>query len=180
MASKPLELDEAVAAAARTVFDYLRMESDLTEFEARPADALICLGASDLRVAAHAAELFKRGLATRLVCSGGVGTGPHSGANLLGWTRPEAEIFADLMESEHGISRDKILVEPRSTNSGENMRFSHELLTQSGCPDPKRIILVQKPFMTRRAYATFRKQWPGINSDGSSIATSSEAWSGRF
>eukprot|EP00929_Paragymnodinium_shiwhaense_P080080 TRINITY_DN41748_c0_g1_i2.p1 TRINITY_DN41748_c0_g1~~TRINITY_DN41748_c0_g1_i2.p1 ORF type:complete len:248 (-),score=39.24 TRINITY_DN41748_c0_g1_i2:596-1339(-) len=174
MASQEPELAEAVATAARTVFDYLRLEADLAEFEEQPADALICLGSSDLRVAAHAAKLFQRGLATRLVCSGGIGTGPHSGANLLGWTRPEAEIFANVMHQEHGIPRDKILVEAESKNSGENMQFSHRLLKQHGCADPKRVILVQKPFMTRRAYATFRKQWPGSDCEAAVIATSSE------
>ena len=40
------------------------------------------------------------------------------------------------------------------------MKFSHELLQSQGI-QANSIILVQKPYMERRAYATFMKQWPG-------------------
>ena len=41
-------------------------------------------------------------------------------------------------------------------NSGENVRYSYELLKRMG-KIPQKIILAQKPTMERRAYATFRK-----------------------
>jgi uncharacterized SAM-binding protein YcdF (DUF218 family) len=44
-------------------------------------------------------------------------------------------------------------------NSGENVRFSYELLKRMG-KIPRKIILAQKPTMERRAFATFRKTWP--------------------
>ena len=59
---------------------------------------------------------------------------------------------------EMGVPEDKILVENRSTNTGENIKFTKELLVSRGL-DPKKIILVQKPYMERRAYATFKKVW---------------------
>jgi uncharacterized SAM-binding protein YcdF (DUF218 family) len=53
-----------------------------------------------------------------------------------------------------------ILIENRSTNTGENILFTRQLLQEKGL-DPQSFILVQKPYMERRTYATFQKQWPG-------------------
>ena len=63
-------------------------------------------------MATYAASLFLRGpVAKWLVFSGGIGTGPHSGKNLMGWPRPEAEVFAD-EAVRCGVPRDRILTEP--------------------------------------------------------------------
>ena len=53
-----------------------------------------------------------------------------------------------------------ILLEDEATNTGEKIRFSYELLDRMGMI-PKTMILLQKPYMERRTYATFKKQWPG-------------------
>jgi uncharacterized SAM-binding protein YcdF (DUF218 family) len=58
-----------------------------------------------------------------------------------------------------GVPEEKILIENRSTNTGENIIFTKALLTRKGI-DPEKFILVQKPYMERRSYATFRKMWP--------------------
>ena len=58
-----------------------------------------------------------------------------------------------------GVPRDKILIENKSTNTGENILFTRRLLAEKEL-DPEKFILVQKPYMERRAYATFRKFWP--------------------
>jgi uncharacterized SAM-binding protein YcdF (DUF218 family) len=58
-----------------------------------------------------------------------------------------------------GVPEGRILVENRSTNTGENILFTRRLLREKGI-DPGRFILVQKPYMERRSYATFRKLWP--------------------
>lgn len=61
-----------------------------------------------------------------------------------------------------GVPDKAIVVEPRSTNTGENVRFTYMLLEKQGLlEDIKSFILVQKPYMERRTYATFLKQWPG-------------------
>lgn len=59
-----------------------------------------------------------------------------------------------------GVPEDAILLEPRSTNTGENIAFSREILAGQGI-DPARLIVVQKPYMERRAFATFMNFWPG-------------------
>jgi uncharacterized SAM-binding protein YcdF (DUF218 family) len=60
---------------------------------------------------------------------------------------------------ELGVPREAILIENRSTNTGENILFSRQLLDANGLM-PQKFIVVQKPYMERRSYATFKKQWP--------------------
>ncbi|MCX6543913.1 MAG: YdcF family protein [Acidobacteria bacterium] len=138
-------------ALARTLWNYMLLRQTLVE-----SDVIVALGSNDLRVAEHAADLFLRGLAPLLVCSG------HLGRLTSGrFHRSEAELFADVAAAR-GVSRSAILLEARSTNTGDNITFSRALLKQRGV-DPQRVILVQKPYMERRALATFRQRWPGTD-----------------
>lgn len=96
-----------------------------------------------------------------MIYSGGMA---HQGDLLAtGWDKPESEVFAEV-GLKNGISRDKMIIENKSTNTGENIKFTFELLKKAGL-DIKTAILVQKPFMERRTYATFMKQWPGEKID---------------
>jgi uncharacterized SAM-binding protein YcdF (DUF218 family) len=136
-------------ALARTLWDYMLLGHELV-----PSDLILVLGSNDVRVAEHAAGLFVRGLAPLMVCSGNVGR-----LTATRFSRSEAETFADVAVAK-GVPRDAILLERRATNSGENLAFTRELL-EARAVHPRRIILVQKPYMERRAYATFLRQWPG-------------------
>jgi uncharacterized SAM-binding protein YcdF (DUF218 family) len=114
----------------------------------------LVLGSHDTRVAERGAELFLQGWAPWLIFSGGRGS-----ITQKLWDRSEAEVFADIALGM-GVPAKRILKEERSTNTGENIRFTRELLKGEG-RSFKSVLLVQKPYMERRAYATFRKQWPG-------------------
>ena len=69
-----------------------------------------------------------------LLFSGGMGSGPHSGAKLLGWTEPEALVLSRLCHAIVQKTRPELarhlplLVEPKASNSGENTTFSRALL----------------------------------------------------
>jgi uncharacterized SAM-binding protein YcdF (DUF218 family) len=139
----------ATDALARRLWDYMLLGHELV-----PSDLILVLGSNDVRVAEHAAGLFLRGLAPLMVCSGNVGR-----LTATRFARSEAETFADVAVAK-GVPRDAILLERRATNSGENLAFTRELL-EARAVHPRRIILVQKPYMERRAYATFLRQWPG-------------------
>jgi hypothetical protein len=52
-----------------------------------------------------------------------------------------------------------MVIENQSTKTGENVLFTKRLLAERGL-DPRTFIVVQKPYMERRSYATFRKVWP--------------------
>jgi uncharacterized SAM-binding protein YcdF (DUF218 family) len=122
-------------------------------------DAIFCLCSLDVRVAVRAAELYLSGVAPLLIFSGGVG------ALTLGkYAASEADAFAAIAR-RMGVPDEAMLVEGRSGNTGENVRFTYALLQErerSGVgPMPRSLVLVQKPYMERRTLATFVKQWPG-------------------
>jgi uncharacterized SAM-binding protein YcdF (DUF218 family) len=146
-AAKP-ELNAEIFQAAQIVWNYHRLDHKL-----EPVDLIFVLGSHDLRVAQHAADLFHRGLAPRVVLSGGLG---RLTANV--WPRPEAEMFATVLR-ERGVPETALLLESRSTNTGENIQFTRQLLAECGLT-VRSIIGVQKPYMQRRAFASIRKQWP--------------------
>ena len=52
------------------------------------------------------------------------------------------------------------MIENRFTNTGENIQFVQRLLQKKNL-DLQSFIVVQKPYMERRSYATFEKNWPG-------------------
>ncbi|UKZ58947.1 uncharacterized protein TrAtP1_000267 [Trichoderma atroviride] len=143
-----VETTDQVHQDATLVYNFHRMNMPL-----HPADAIFCLCSLDTRIAAHAAQLYLDGLAPYLIYSG------DSGALTKGlFSEPEAVVFAAIAR-EMGVPEDKIIVEPRARNTGENVRFTYALLKERGLEFNK-LVLVQKPYMERRTYATFRKQWP--------------------
>ncbi|ENM3888887.1 YdcF family protein [Vibrio cholerae] len=131
-----------------TLWDYLQLHQ-----QPDVADLILVLGSNDVRVAEHAAKLYHQGLAPYVLFSGGFGRFTQGVFN-----HSEAETFAAIA-NDAGVPEHAILLETQSTNSGENLHFSHQLLVQQAWP-AKRILLVQKPYMERRAYATFMQQWP--------------------
>lgn len=150
----PLGLDAQVYADAKLVYEYHHMHMGL-----HPADAIFCLCSIDTRVAERAAQLFLDGLAPLLIFAGGLGRLTDTR-----FTDPEAVVFSRIA-IKMGVPEDRILLEPRSTNTGENVRFTYEMLADRKDTMPKNFILVQKPYMERRTYATFRKQWPGQDAE---------------
>ena len=118
------------------------------------SDCIFALGSHDLRVADRAADLYLQGWAPLVIMSGGLGNVTKDV-----WTEPEADQFARIAV-EKGVPASAILIENKSTNTGENIIFTRKLLEQQNI-DPQSFILVQKPYMERRTLATFQKQWPG-------------------
>ena len=140
--------DERVMRLAQVLWDYHHVGHVLS-----PAEAIMVLCSHDTRVAERGAELFLAGMGRLLILSGGLGTITR---HLM--TTPEAEAFADIAEKA-GVPRTCMLLENKSTNTGENVAFTRQLLGERGL-EVRRFILVQKPYMERRTYATFRKVWP--------------------
>ncbi len=130
-----------------TLWDYMQLKQEL-----KPADCLFVMCSNDVRVADYAAKLYQRKLAPLIVFSGGEGRFTDGL-----FDKSEAETFADIAKA-CGVPRDAILMEMESTNSGENVRFTEKLLKEENIKCDS-FILVQKPFMERRAIATFEKQW---------------------
>lgn len=147
--SEPSNLTASVLPLAQRIWDYHRLGHVLV-----PSDAILVLCSHDTAVAERGAQLALDGLAPLLIFSGGLGS-----VTKHLWTEPEADQFAAIAR-RMGVPEDRILVENRSTNTGENITFTRTLLAERGL-DPQSFIVVQKPYMERRSYATFRKRWPG-------------------
>lgn len=121
--------------------------------EIGPAGAILVLCSHDTCVAERGADLWLQGFAPWIVFSGGLGA-----ITRRLWSEPEADQFARIAITR-GVPADRILIENASTNTGENVRLSRALIADRGL-DPPSFIVVQKPYMERRSYATFRRVWP--------------------
>ncbi|HSH56108.1 MAG TPA: YdcF family protein [Candidatus Limnocylindrales bacterium] len=140
-----------IDSAAKLVWEYHHMKHELKQ-----CDAILVLCSIDERVGEYAADLFLKGFGKWLILSGGIG---HAHDLLkVGWEGSEAEHFAGIAV-EKGVPSERILIENKSTNTGENIRFTYQLIKEKGLP-LQSLLLVQKPYMERRTYATFMKQWP--------------------
>ena len=153
-------LTNEVREAVEVMWDYHHVKHELSA-----ADVIFVLGSNDSRVAAYAAELYKRGLAPKLIFSGGMGrfTG--------GWQQSEAEIFG-AVAVENGVPQEDIFLECKATNTGENVTFSRAILREAGYAEDLRVIAIQKPYMERRTLATLEMQWPEAKLQVSSPACS--------
>ena len=141
-------MDQQTYALAEKLWNYHLMKHQIAN-----ADAILVLCSHDERVAERAAELFHEGWAPLVIFSGGQGAITRSL-----WDEPEAERFARIAAGL-GVPRENILIEAHSTNTGENIEFTKRLLAERGL-DLQKFIVVQKPYMERRAFATFRQLWP--------------------
>jgi len=142
-------MDERVRPLVERVWRYHHMNHELQK-----SDVIVVLCSHDTIVAERGARLFLDGWAPLLVFTGGLGA-----ITRQLWSDPEAERFARIAVGM-GVPADRILIENRATNTGENVAFTRDLLALRGL-DPGTFILVQKPYMERRTFATFQKVWPG-------------------
>src|SRR5689334_22291213 len=88
---------------ARVIWNYLHLGH-----KPIPAELIVALGTNDLRVAEFAADLYFRGFGKRILCTGGTA---HQGDLLAtNWDRPEAEMYAEVIESR-GVPREHLILE---------------------------------------------------------------------
>ncbi|MFJ3903296.1 YdcF family protein [Streptomyces sp. NPDC090025] len=115
----------------------------------------IGLGSHDLGVADVTVGLYRRGLIPLIVF-----TGATSRTTVDRMPRGEAEHYRERALAS-GVPASAVLVEPRARNTGENIAFTRALLTEHGV-DVSSALLISKPYEERRAYATARRAWPGV------------------
>ena len=138
----------AILLPALAVFLYSRVD------QAEPADVIVLLGAglepgdrpgrSMTRRLQQVAGLFNRGLASRIICSGGTGAGRN---------RSEAAVCGEILQNL-GVPVEAILLEERSRSTEENARFSTALIEARGW---QRVILVSDGYHLLRARLLFER-----------------------
>lgn len=141
-------MEAYVSELASRIWDYHKLNHTL-----KRADAILVLCSHDERVADRSVELFRDHWAPLVIFSGGAGA-----ITRQLWSEPEAERFARIA-IDAGVPRENILIENKSSNTGDNIRFTKQLLADLNL-ELATFIVVQKPYMERRSYATFRKLWP--------------------
>jgi len=150
--------------ALQTIWDYMIYDSVLEK-----SDCIVTFGSHDLNVARRGAQLYLEGYAPFILFTGGLGRG-----TLGKWDLTESETFAKIA-LDMGVPKQNILIENKSTNTGENISFSKELLRKKNIK-VKTIIGVQKPFMGRRLHASLAKQWTQVHALIASPKTSMDAY----
>jgi uncharacterized SAM-binding protein YcdF (DUF218 family) len=135
---------------AQTIWDYHLMHHQL-----EPVDVGIGLGSHDLGVATFAAKLYHEQLLPRIVFTGG-----SSRTTAARFPRGEAVHYRE-HAIELGVPSDAIRGETKATNTGDNITLTRDLLAAADTP-VKSVLLISKPYMERRAYATCQKVWPEV------------------
>jgi uncharacterized SAM-binding protein YcdF (DUF218 family) len=143
-------VDSALRQAAETLWRYHRLDH-----EPRVTDVGIGLGSHDPGVATWAARLYHRGAFPLLVF-----TGANAPTTAGRFPRGEAVHYREAALAL-GVPASAVLVEPRATNTGENLVLTRSLLRERGV-EPRSVTLVSRPYQQRRAYATCRRQWPEV------------------
>lgn len=143
-------LPETIRDDVQTLWDYHDMHH-----ETRSSDVGIGLGSHDLGVATCAASLFLEGLFPLIVF-----TGANAPTTVERFPRGEAVHYHEHALSL-GVPDSAILIEPRARNTGENVTFTRQLLADHGIR-VSTAVLMSRPYQQRRAYATSRKLWPGL------------------
>ncbi|WP_285494512.1 YdcF family protein [Actinomadura sp. NBRC 104425] len=121
----------------------------------RRCDVAIGLGSHDLGVATYAAELYHQGMAPLIVF-----TGANAPTTVERFPRGEAVHYR-----EHalalGVPDEAILVEPKATNTGQNIALTRRLLEDRKI-EVRSALVISRPYQQRRAYATAKKVWPEL------------------
>ncbi|MCO6490261.1 MAG: YdcF family protein [Phaeodactylibacter sp.] len=126
------------------------------EYTATKSDFMLVMGSSDLGVAEYASAFWFKGPAGYVVVSGGSGK-----LTKEMWAISEARKFSQIM-IKNGVPEDKIFLEEKAANTGDNILNTKKLIAGLGLPC-RSGILVTKPYMKRRAFNTAAKQWKEVN-----------------
>lgn len=132
----------------QVLWDYLQLHE-----EPRKADVIVGFGNFNTNIARRAAQLYLDGFAPKILFTGGLGRNTEG---LL--PEPEAVRFGKVAQ-EMGVPEEDILLEARSTNTAENIRFTRALLEAENIPHGH-ILGVHQPFMERRITAAVGVYWP--------------------
>jgi uncharacterized SAM-binding protein YcdF (DUF218 family) len=134
-------------------------------------DVVVLLGNRVIATLEAACSLMQRAPAARILFSGGLGRatshlfdnlchssfGPLVDQGIILESMTEAEMYAAVARHAFRIPQDRILIEDRSSNTGENARFSLQIL-KDALPRSGSILILQDPVMQRRSMLTWARE----------------------
>jgi len=148
---KRIGAEHQVDSYAQVLFDFERSDDSLEKCE-----FCVAFGSHDPHVAMRAAEVYLEGLADRIIFTGGFGRITSKTQNIT-----EASLFKKIA-MEAGVPSAAIVVEEQSTNTGENIELTRNLLSSLGASE-QRLIFVERPYREVRTRATLEAQWDQLN-----------------
>jgi len=164
-----------LAAVATFLFLCWRINHTGAHDEAQRADAIVVLGARvepdgqagpDLRVRTlHAVDLFQRGLAPYIICTGGFQDDRLSAASV-----------GCKLATAQGVPADKILLADGSSTTREDAARTAELMAAKGW---QTAILVSHPLHLERARLVFEAQGISVYPSPTSTDLSAIPWKTR-
>jgi uncharacterized SAM-binding protein YcdF (DUF218 family) len=124
--------------------------------ELRPANLLFVFGTRHgvPEFLAAIEDLWRRDMFSYALVTGGP---------TLDDPRSEAKVLRDGMVA-FGVPRDRILLEDRATNTGENVSLSLPIIdARLGLENVRSLIAVGKYFTSARYLMTLQRHWPGVD-----------------
>jgi glycosyltransferase involved in cell wall biosynthesis/uncharacterized SAM-binding protein YcdF (DUF218 family) len=143
-------MGEDFRTVAKRAWEYLRINDTLEK-----ADVLFVMGSPSLAVVDKAVELYQAGFAKKIAFISGRGTFSNHAWGMDEYRKYHEEFL------KKGIPESALLYGIGTTNTLEEVKAAIPFLREKGM-DPRKMILVSIPVHQRRAYATFAKQFPGI------------------
>ncbi len=153
-----MKQEKIIQDEACKVFDYLYMRDDKQR-----ADAILGFGHFDMKIPRTCGKLYEEGYAPKVIFTGGVGAGT---ADLK---KKEAQVFRDELYAHFpDIPEEDILIEDRSTNTGQNIYFLKEMAfhkwpEHNFSKGISSVMLVCNAARQRRTWLTWRKILPEVH-----------------
>lgn len=135
-------LENEIIQALKNIWDYMKIDMKIEK-----SDIIIGCGCLNLDIPVKCSELLKENYADKIIFTGGLGKLTDKV-----FKETEAEIFKKIA-MENGIEENKIYLENKSTNTGDNFRFSLKLIKKNNIKAEK-IIIVHNNLSQRRTLNT--------------------------
>lgn len=131
-----------IVDALKVIWKYMRLNEPIV-----PCDLIIGCGCANKMIPVRCAELYKTGYAPKILFAGGKGK-----ITSKEFSKSEAEIFKDIA-LDMGVSERDIILETKSTNTGDNFRFALDIIKERKM-DVKKILIVHNPMNERRTLSS--------------------------
>lgn len=142
-------ISEETIACLKIVWDYMVLNIPI-----KPCDLIMGCGSKSLITPVYCSELWKQGYGKKILFSGGFGKITH---HLF--EKPEAKKYQEIA-IKLGIPKDAIIIEDKSTNTGDNFKFSIKLLEKKKV-SYESILIVHNNFSQRRTLNTAKANLKG-------------------
>lgn len=135
-------IDKEIICSLKTIWNYMVLNMPI-----KKADLIIGCGCSNLDVPKKCVELLKQGYADKILFTGGLGKLTN-----IKFVKAEAEIYTDIA-LENGVDVNDIFIENKSTNTGDNFRFSLKVIEENNIKAEK-ILIVHNKMSERRTLSS--------------------------